>query len=438
MSVAEELYLEALTEYVLQDHTEAKQIDPRLVERFTNVSVTDIVEMHRVCSRWLAEGKHPDQAIRIYDTSMRFLTELLAHCSKAVYAAPASLVLLKNKYENVLQHMDSGIALFNESGRLTLTNMNMARIIGIPRRSLVGFRLIDILRNRSIPRKIRKSILHLYREMVDLRTPYHEVTTAQGRHLLVTVTYENELDGDVLISVKDVTEFKRIEQAAYQNEKLAILGKISASIAHEIRNPLTSIRGFVQFLKPELAKLGKTEYADIILDEIDRANSIIHEFLNSSKPTAPLKKPVYVHSFIHDVMLLFESDALLNDCKIEAEPVDPELMVSVDLKQVKQVLMNIIKNGVEAVASSRGSEGVIQVSAAREGSWIKIIVKDNGDGIDSDTASRLFDPFFTTKEEGTGLGLSVSYRIIKNHGGKIDVRSKPGAGTSFIIYLPEH
>ncbi|WP_438444579.1 ATP-binding protein [Gorillibacterium sp. sgz5001074] len=437
MSIAEELYLEALADYVLQDHSQNKMPDPGLTERFSSVSVTDIVELHRVSTRRIAEGKPEDQALRIYDASLRFLTDFLAHCNKSVYAAPSSLVLLKNKYENVLQHMDSGIALFNESGRLTFINMNMARLIGLPRKALIGFRLIDVMRNRMVPRKIRKSMLHLYREMVDYRTPYHEITTGQGRHLLVTVTYENELDGDVLISVKDVTEYKRIEQAAYQNDKLAILGKISAAIAHEIRNPLTSIRGFVQFLKPELTRMGKHEYADIILDEIDRANSIIHEFLNSSKPTAPLKKPVLVHAFIKDVMLLFESDALLHQCRIEVGPIDQTLTVAVDLKQVKQVLMNIVKNAVEAVAQSRGPEGRIQILAVHEAPWIKITVSDNGDGMDADTASRLFDPFFTTKEAGTGLGLSVSYRIIKNHGGKIDVRSRPAQGTTFSICLPE-
>lgn len=437
MSVAENLYLEALADFVLQDHAQNKMPEPGLSERFSSVSVTDIVEMHRVCTRKIAEGKPPDQALRIYDASLRFLTDFLAHCNKSVYAAPSSLVLLKNKYENVLQHMDSGIALFNESGRLTFVNMNMARYIGLPRKALIGFRLIDIMRNRTVPRRIRKSILRLYREMVEYRTPYHEITTGQGKHLLVTVTYENELDGDVLISVKDVTEFKRIEQAAYQNDKLAILGKISAAIAHEIRNPLTSIRGFVQFLKPELSRMGKQEYADIILDEIDRANSIIHEFLNSSKPTAPLKKPVQVQHFIKDAMLLFESEALLNCCNIEVSPIDPELTINVDLKQVKQVLMNIVKNAMEAVAASRGPEGQIKIWAVRESPWIKIAVSDNGDGMDADTACRLFDPFFTTKEAGTGLGLSVSYRIIKNHGGKIDVRSRPSQGTTFILCLPE-
>ena len=106
----------------------------------------------------------------------------------------------------------------------------------------------------------------------------------------MTVTYGDQMDGDFLFSVKDVSDYKQIEQTAYQNDKLAMLGRISASIAHEIRNPLTAIRGFIQLLRPHLLQLGKDEYARIILTEIDRANDIIYEFLNSSKPSAPQKR----------------------------------------------------------------------------------------------------------------------------------------------------
>lgn len=344
---------------------------------------------------------------------------------------------VKNKYENILQHLDSGIALFDRYGRLTFVNMNMARLIGVPRSRLIGLSLVRLLRNRGIQRNLRRTMMHLYRQMVDFRTPDHELSLGKDRHLLVTITYEDELDGDLLISVKDVSDFKRIEHAAYQNDKLAILGKISASVAHEIRNPLTSIRGFIQFLKPSLSALGKQEYAEIILSEIDRANQIIYEFLNSSKPTAPIKRNIRIDTLVNDVMMLFESDALIHCCRMEADPIPSDLWVSADVRQVKQVLMNIVKNAVEAVSGRSDGQGLIRFSAARSGPWITLSIQDNGNGMDADTVSRLFDPFFTTKEEGTGLGLSVSYRIIRNHGGKIDVRSKPGEGTTFFIRLPE-
>lgn len=437
MSEVKELYLRALAKYLQQVGDGSDKPDLLLAERFSTLPVSEIIAMHRECVKDLTDRMDPEAAVRACLSSYSFLDEVLALSRDPICAVPDSLIELKNKYENVLQHLDSGIALFNASGCVSFVNMKMARLIGVPRKALIGHHLFELLQSKNIPRRVRKSLLHMYREMVDYRTPYYELISPQGRHLLVTITYEDELGGDVLISVKDVTEFKRIEQAAYQNDKLAILGKISASIAHEIRNPLTSIRGFIQFLKPDFVALGKQEYAEIILSEIDRANQIIYEFLNASKPTAPVVSRIQVASLLKEVMLLFESDALLNQYKIEVEPVDPDMHIAVDVRQVKQVLMNIVKNAVEAVMAKPGSDGFIRITAERERSWIKISVHDNGNGMDVDTVSRLFDPFFTTKQEGTGLGLSVSYRIIKNHGGKIDVRSKPGEGTTFTIRLAE-
>jgi signal transduction histidine kinase len=280
-------------------------------------------------------------------------------------------------------------------------------------------------------------MLRLYKEMLLRRSRYLEFQDASGKHLLVTVTYGDQLDGDYLFSVKDVTEYKQIEQTAYQNDKLAMLGKIAASIAHEIRNPLTSIRGFIQLLRPHLLQLGKEEYARIILAEIDRANDIIYEFLNSSKPSAPMKQKVSVTSLLKEVILLSESEALMKGCQICFESYEEDLNTSIDVKQMKQVILNIVRNAMDAIGElEEDRSGRIDIMTRRDGSYAEITIRDNGKGMDSATKAKLFDPFFTTKAAGTGLGLSVSYRIVRNHGGTIRVASSAGEGTEFKIYLP--
>jgi signal transduction histidine kinase len=264
-----------------------------------------------------------------------------------------------------------------------------------------------------------------------------EFQDVNGRFLLVSISQIDELDGDYLVSVKDVSEYKQIEQTAFQNDKLAMLGKIAAAIAHEIRNPLTSIRGFIQLLNPYLKEIGKQEYGRIILSEIDRANDIIYEFLNSSKPSAPMKQKVLVGSLLKESILLSESEALMKGCELHSEIFDHLLTVSVDVKQIKQVLLNIMKNAMDAIVEVKEErKGRIDISARREGKYTLISIRDNGKGMQKTTLNRLFDPFFTTKEEGTGLGLSVSYRIIRNHGGTIQVDSQLNEGTEFLIYLP--
>lgn len=348
------------------------------------------------------------------------------------------------KYENVLQHMDSGIVLFDSSGVLSFINVETAQLLGVPHQSeqykaLVGCSLRELLFHPLLKRDKRKILLYLYKDTFLQRKRYHEFSDRFGKHYLITLTYGDQMDGDYLFSIKDVSDLKRIEQTAYQNDKLAILGKIAAAIAHEIRNPLTSIRGFIQLLRPHLKQLGKEEYAKIILAEIDRANDIIFEFLNYSKPLVPMTSEVPIPSLLREVVLLTESDALMKGYEIELieNVISSTLLVSIDTKQIKQVILNMIRNAIDAIDDVQSErKGHICILAEQEGRFVSIRLRDNGKGMSVKTMEHLFDPFFTTKQDGTGLGLSVSYRIIKNHGGTIKVDSKEGEWTEFIIRLP--
>lgn len=354
-----------------------------------------------------------------------------------LFRSNRSFEMVKNKYENVLQHMDSGIALFDSDGILSFINVQMAKLLDIPRKTLIGCNIKEVIRHPQLTSSTKRTVLRLYKEMFLMHSRYYEFQYKDGKHLLVTVTYGDQLDGDFLISVKDVSEYKQIEQTALQNDKLAMLGKIAAAIAHEIRNPLTSIRGFIQLLRPYLLEVGKEEYARIILTEIDRANDIIYEFLNSSKPSAPMKQLVSIDHLLKEVVLLTESEALMRNCEIRAESYCTDYVVSIDVKQVKQVILNMVKNALDAIEEVQGERrGLIDIITRSEGPFAQITIRDNGKGMDKATMSRLFDPFFTTKQAGTGLGLSVSYRIIRNHNGTIRVESQADIGTEFIICLP--
>lgn len=359
----------------------------------------------------------------------------LSYAHEATWSGQAG----HNNYERVLQQMDCAIVLFDEDGMLYFINVEMAKMLQVSRKELIGCTLSGLLRHPSISRDKRRMILKIYRETIIRRQRYNEYSDKQGRTYLVTFTYGEQMDGDYLFSIKDVSDYKRIEQTAVQNDKLAILGKIAASIAHEIRNPLTSIRGFIQLLRPHLIQLGKDEYARIILAEIDRANDIIFEFLNSSKPTAPFTSEISISTLIRDVVLLTESDAVMKGCQIiyDEKEMDHSLIVSIDSKQIKQVFLNMFRNAIDAIIEVLDKrQGCIHIWAERELKHVAVFIRDNGAGMDERTLERLFDPFFTTKDEGTGLGLSVSYRIVRNHGGTIEVKSKLEEWTEFVIRLP--
>ncbi|KWX70330.1 histidine kinase [Paenibacillus riograndensis] len=344
---------------------------------------------------------------------------------------------MNTTYEDVLEHIDSGILLFDEEGVLTFVNKQMYGILGLNRHSLLGCTLIHLLSNIQMNRFKKRQVLHGYREMMKKGKPSYEFVDEYGRYWKVTLHCGEHMKGCYLFTFKEISDYKLIEQTAYQNDSLAMLGKLSASIAHEIRNPLTAIRGFIQLLHPHLHQLGKEEYAKIILAEIDRANDIIHEFLTSSKPSVPQVAMIPVSALLKEVVLLTESEALMKGCEINFYPLQEEMIISGDIKQMKQVVLNMIRNAMEAVTDKiDDSMGRIELGASREGAEVRIFISDNGKGMDICTLDRLFSPFFTTKENGTGLGLSVSDRIIKNHGGCISVSSRVNEGTRFVISLP--
>ncbi|MFC5701993.1 ATP-binding protein [Cohnella faecalis] len=447
-------YTPILAEFVRSGGNDAYAETVDLRRELKDVPTKDIVEHHDETVRFLLSYAEPEDRMTLVHRSLLFITDILfairmpevavareqPEADRLRIAALNSVPLEEsapNKFETVLQHMDSGIALFDSAGNLRFLNVQMSKLLQVPRRSLIGCTLRQLFFHPHLKSHTRKMFLRMFKEMVLYRRFHGEFQNVHGKFLLVSISRIDELDGDYLISVKDVSEYKQIEQTAFQNDKLAMLGKIAAAIAHEIRNPLTSIRGFIQLLSPYLKEIGKQDYARIILSEIDRANDIIYEFLNSSKPSAPMKQTVLVGLLIKETILLLESEAHMKGCELHCEIFDPYVTIGIDVKQIKQVLLNIMKNAMEAIEETGdGRRGRIDISARREGRYALISIRDNGKGMERTTLNRLFDPFFTTKDDGTGLGLSVSYRIINNHGGIIHVDSVPNEGTEFMIYLP--
>lgn len=449
----EKSYFPALADFALCGGSQGKVIAD-LRHELLGISTDAILSHHEESVRLLLSNADMEDRMALMHRSLLFLVEVLSalrlpeiavgkedeDVDRLKAAMVDSLPIEEEKpsrFETVLQHMDSGIALFSADGQLRFLNVQMAKLLQAPRRMLIGNTFRQLLFHPNLPKSVRSVFLRMYKDMIYNRRFHSEFQDSSGRFVLVSISQIEDLGGDYLVSVKDVSEYKQVEQAAFQNDKLAMLGKIAASIAHEIRNPLTSIRGFIQLLRPYLESVGKEEYARIILSEIDRANDIIYEFLNSSKPSAPLKQKLSVASLVKETVLLTESEAHMKGCELQYEIYDPDITVAIDVKQIKQVLLNIVKNAMDAIQDAGDRrKGLIAISVRREGRTAAIRIRDNGKGMNRALLNRLFDPFFTTKEDGNGLGLSVSYRIIRNHGGTIQVDSQVNEGTEFIIYLP--
>lgn len=214
------------------------------------------------------------------------------------------------------------------------------------------------------------------------------------------------------------------------------IGELAAGIAHEIRNPLTTIKGFIQLIKPYLTEVHKEEYATIALEEIDRANEILFQFLNAAKPQTNQVKQVSLNKLIKEISLLYEGEVNIRNITIKTvlDQSDPCLLT--DEKQLKQVLVNIVKNAMDAISEANRLEGEITLYTETIENQARIIIRDNGCGMPEETVNKIFSPFYSTKVTGTGLGLSICKRIIDDQGGNIQIRSNPDDGTSFIISLP--
>lgn len=235
---------------------------------------------------------------------------------------------------------------------------------------------------------------------------------------------------------KDITNLRSFEQKIERNERLAMIGQIAAGTAHEIRNPLTSIKGFLQMFLQSFSESGmdrEKTYTEIMLTEINRINSLVSEFLLLSKPRDVQYSIVDLNVVFEEILPIVESQAILYGIDVKFLSRGNLPLVVGDNELLKQVFINICKNGIEAM----GEQGTLQIShhIDQDGDKMSIDIHDTGPGIPLYIIDKIFDPFFTTKEEGTGLGLSVCQKIIHDLGGQIRVSSK-GYGTTFHILLP--
>ena len=230
----------------------------------------------------------------------------------------------------------------------------------------------------------------------------------------------------------DITEKKKQEEILYRQEKLSAVGQLAAGIAHEIRNPLTSMRGYAEFLLLDEEEESRREHLEIILDEINRVNNIVEEFMMLAKPQPELFTKNNVSHILKNTMTLLAYEAKKKKVWLSFEQTENSIMILCDENKLKQVFLNIIKNGIEATPAG----GKITISVKKSENDMIITITDTGIGMESSKVRKIGEPFYTTKKTGTGLGLMISFKIIENHNGKIEIESEPGKGTSFIVYLP--
>lgn len=327
--------------------------------------------------------------------------------------------------ESIIIHQNFKIIYINNAAALMVGANN--------KNDVIGKSLLDFI-TPGYQERVYERMKLINKEKQPLSNIEYEVQRLDGVRFFFDGTSMSITFGErdaVLTIGKDITEKKEhTERLLLKSEKLALLGQMAAGIAHEIRNPLTSIKGFIQLFKSN--QLEETYY-NIVLSELDRINSIVGEFLVLAKPSASIFVEKDIKELIKDVITLMSTQSIINNIQIFSE-FDPDLpKICCEEAQLKQVFLNLFKNAIEAMPN--GGKIELKVKLIEAGT-ISVQLIDQGIGISPERLPTLGEPFYTTKEKGTGLGLMTCYKIIESHKGGMTIQSEVNKGTTIQLTLP--
>jgi two-component system sensor histidine kinase PilS (NtrC family) len=393
-------------------------------------------------------------AVTLVAALSSFLAAELQRTGEELARRTSDLRQLQGLYQRTVESLMSGLLTTDGEGRITSFNAEAEKITGMSQAEALGREVEEVLpgiRATSIERAADAVTSRDSRARMPYRnrrgTDYH-----LGVAAYVLRSDHGQAAGHVVI-FQDLTRVVEMEAELRRSERLAAVGQLSASIAHEIRNPLAAISGSVQILRGRLEAGGEGDESrrlmDIVLREIDRLNHLITDFLHFARPSPPARESVRIADAVEDVVEMFRSDEV-SRAEVRVR-VPPDLCVCADREQLRQALWNLVLNASQAMpdggpleirARSLGaaqglpSGGRNSSEEERKVGGVEICVADRGVGIAAEVRERIFDPFFTTRPDGSGLGLATVHRIVEGHAGSIRLEARRGGGTRVCLRLP--
>ncbi|MBB4072473.1 signal transduction histidine kinase [Anoxybacillus voinovskiensis] len=356
-----------------------------------------------------------------------FITVLLSFVFQKYLSLYEEVSKDKAYIEQIVNSLPVGIITVDETKRDVSVNASAMQLLQLDETKIKALAMSAEKPQTNVPfweLLFAKEMLH------NVKVPYQ---ADDERHTLLVSQTEltnqyRQVIGRIFYFI-DITESEELTKRMHQAEKLALLGELSARAAHEIRNPLTVIRGFLTFMKETIPEQEKEKYQiPLLLKELDRINGIIEEMLLTAKPGVPMVTEAYMEEMVRELLPLFQQTSQQLQWHIRLDRVP----LLVDPKQMTQVLYNLLRNSIEAMKGS----GTISIYSRVQQDRYEIYIEDSGSGIPKEIQPTLFDPFMTTKESGTGLGLTIVKRIIENHGGTIELYKSSEQGTTFLLTLP--
>jgi len=344
----------------------------------------------------------------------------------------------KGFLETVFNSIQEGIIVTDSKGRITYLNDAACQLFGLEAEDSLGRRLDERVRGLDWNALSREGAVS--RDM-EIFYPTNRFINFYSVPLVIESRTEGDDAGERVghaIILRDITESRRTEQQTIESERLNALTLLAAGVAHEIGNPLNSLNIHLQLIEREARKLNGAKRAElqesveVARAEINRLDSIISQFLRAIRPTRPQLRPENINSIVEEAVRFLALEIKDRDIVVEQELRSDLPLLEIDRDQMKQAFYNVIKNSFEAMKS----RGILRIRTDVDESHVIVRFTDTGGGISAENLSRVFEPYFTTKTSGTGLGLLIVRRIVREHGGEMSIESSEGKGLTLTIRLP--
>jgi two-component system sensor histidine kinase HydH len=346
-----------------------------------------------------------------------------------------SLSRIKAFSDRVVENMPVGLLAADESGKIVSLNRTAEEILKQSSLEMTGRSLQQVL-----PPEVVGLASDLREKESAILEDEIECHLQDGTPLFLDVSVSLLQDSEetapgLLILFRDLTEIQSLKREIETSRRLASLGRLAAGVAHEIRNPLSSIKGFATYFRERYRdNPDDRKTSEIMIQEVDRLNRVITQLLEFARPPVIQKKRASVQNLIQHSLKIIERQASAKHIEVYAQLPSQIKEVDLDSDGISQVLLNLYLNALEAM--ERGGRLSVSLSMEEGAPWVKIRVSDTGTGINKEDLEHIFDPYFTTKQTGTGLGLAIVHKIIEAHGGEVRAESEIGRGTTIYVLLP--
>jgi signal transduction histidine kinase len=341
---------------------------------------------------------------------------------------------LRENLDQILSNLQDGVMLFTRDARAVLVSSACERFLNIGRDRIFGAEVREIFdRGTRLGRLVRDAFEG------GMSIVQEEVTTETGRRVEVSLDFIHDTQSrdrhslGALLTIHDLESVREIETELEVSRRMASIGRLTAGVGHEVKNPINAIVVHLELLRNKVQVGGDAlRHLDIIQSEIRRLDRVVQTLVDFSRPVELQLKDQDLREVVSSVLSLASVELQTRGVTVESQFPTHPVFCRVDADLLEQALLNVVLNGAQAMASG----GTLEARLAEDNRWAYIRVRDHGEGIPDEIRARIFDLYFTTKKEGSGIGLAMTYRIVQMHHGQIDVESKPGSGTTFVLRLP--